>query len=73
MVTDDVAFPRVSIWLSTDLGAPFVLQRLVVLALITGDQCAFYRAGRRFAWVTDDFPGENLHDLLVVFSTRARL
>jgi len=34
MATDDAAFPRASIWLSTDLGAPFVLQRLVVLALI---------------------------------------
>jgi len=39
MVTDDAAFPRgntvyPSISLSTVLGAPFVLRRLVVLALI---------------------------------------
>jgi len=39
IVTDDAAFPMEtrhypSIWLSTVLGAPFVLRRLVVLALI---------------------------------------
>jgi len=55
-----------SIWLSTVLGPPFILRRLVVLASI-----AFYRVGRRITWTTDSLPPSRTktpwHHLLHIF------
>jgi len=71
IVTDDAAFPMEtrhypSIWLSTVLGAPFVLRRLVVLFWIATTARSTCRVGRRLTRTTDDFPGENWNHLCAV-------
>jgi len=75
MVADDPAFPRGNPALSFDLAfyRPWSAFRTpeTCRSCLDCDQCAFYRVGRRFAWTTDDSPGENWHDLCAVFSTRA--
>jgi len=77
MVTDDAAFPRGSTALSFDLAfyrpCSAFRTRETCRSRLDCNRCAFYRAGKRLPWTTDDFPRENRHDLCAVFSTRVHL